>query len=142
MRTVKDILESKGNEVRSIDQSETVYEAISLMDTHHIGSLVVMHEGKLVGVITERDYCCKVTLRGKQSRTTKVAEIMSDKVVVTSPDSSMNECMALMTGRRMRHLPVMHEGELLGLISIGDVVKEVIEEQNVLIEQLESYIHS
>jgi len=142
MRTVKDILESKGNEVRSIDQSETVYDAISLMDTHHIGSLVVTHEGKLAGVISERDYCCKVTLRGKQSRTTKVSEIMSDQVVVTSPGGTINECMALMTGRRIRHLPVMDEGNLVGLISIGDVVKEVIEEQNYVIGQLESYIHS
>jgi len=142
MRTVKDILESKGNEVRSIDQSETVYDAISLMDTHHIGSLVVTHEGKLAGVISERDYCCKVTLRGKQSRTTKVSEIMSDQVVVTSPGGTINECMALMTGRRIRHLPVLDEGNLVGLISIGDVVKEVIEEQNFVIGQLESYIHS
>ena len=142
MRTVKDILENKGNEVRSIDQSETVYDAISLMDTHHIGSLVVTHEGKLSGVVTERDYCCKVTLRGKQARNTKVSEIMSDRVVVTSLDGTMNECMALMTGRRMRHLPVMEDGNLVGLISIGDVVKEVIEEQNFMIGQLESYIHS
>jgi CBS domain-containing protein len=142
MRTVKDILESKGNEVRTVDQSESVYDAISLMDTHHIGSLVVTHEGKLAGVVTERDYCCKVTLRGKQARTTKVSEIMSDRVIVTSPDGTMNECMALMTGRRMRHLPVMDDGKLVGLVSIGDIVKEVIEEQNFMIGQLESYIHS
>jgi len=142
MRTVKDILATKGSNVVTIDQKQSVYDAIMLMDTHHIGSLVVTDEGELAGVITERDYACKVMVKGKQSKSTTIQEIMSDKLVVARPDTTINECMALMTGKRIRHLPVLDEGKLVGLISIGDVVKEVIDEQSFVIEQLESYIHS
>lgn len=142
MRTVKDILVTKGSNVVTIDRKQSVYDAILLMDTHHIGSLVVTDQGELAGVITERDYACKVMIKGKQSKTTKIEEIMSKKLVVARPETTINECMALMTGKRIRHLPVLDDGKLVGLISIGDVVKEVIDEQNVMIEQLESYIHS
>jgi CBS domain-containing protein len=142
MRTVKDILVTKGDNVVTIDHKQSVYDAILLMDTHHIGSLVVTDNGELVGVISERDYACKVIIRGKQSKTTNVDEIMSGKVVVARPETTINECMALMTGKHIRHLPVLDDGKLVGLISIGDVVKEVIDEQSFVIEQLESYIHS
>ena len=142
MRTVKDILVTKGKNVVTIDRKQSVYDAILLMDTHNIGSLVVTNEGDLAGVITERDYACKVIVKGKQSKSTRIEEIMSDNLVIVRPDSTINECMALMTSKRIRHLPVLDEGKLAGLISIGDVVKEVIDEQNFVIEQLESYIHS
>ncbi len=142
MRTVKDILVTKGSNVITIDRKQTVYDAILLMDTHHIGSLVVTDQGELAGVITERDYACKIIVKGKQSKTTNVEEIMSENLVVARPATTMNECMALMTDKRIRHLPVLEDGKLVGLISIGDVVKEVIDEQNFMIEQLESYIHS
>lgn len=142
MRTVKDILVTKGDNVVTIDRKQSVYDAILLMDTHHIGSLVVTDNGELVGVITERDYACKVIIKGKQSKTTNVDEVMSGKVVVARPETTINECMALMTGKHIRHLPVLDDGKLVGLISIGDVVKEVIDEQSFVIEQLESYIHS
>ena len=142
MRTVKDILVTKGGNVVTIDRKQSVYDAILLMDTHNIGSLVVTDNGELVGVISERDYACKVIIKGKQSKTTNVDEIMSGKVVVARPETTINECMALMTGKHIRHLPVLDDGKLVGLISIGDVVKEVIDEQSFVIEQLESYIHS
>ena len=142
MRTVKDILVTKGDNVVTIDRKQSVYDAILLMDTHHIGSLVVTDNGELVGVISERDYACKVIIKGKQSKTTNVDEIMSGKVVVARPETTINECMALMTGKHIRHLPVLEDGKLVGLISIGDVVREVIDEQSFVIEQLESYIHS
>ena len=142
MRTVKDILKTKGHDVKTIDRNETVYEGILPMDTYHIGALLVTEEGELAGVVTERDYACKVVIKGRQSKTTPIGDIMSDKIVVVNPETTINECMALMTNKRIRHLPVIDEGELVGVISIGDVVKEVIEEKNFVIEQLESYIHS
>lgn len=142
MRTVRDILKTKGRDVKTIDRNETVYDAILLMDSHHIGSLLVTDEGELAGVVTERDYACKVVIKGRQSKATPIGDIMSDKIVVVNPETTINECMALMTNKRIRHLPVIDEGELVGVVSIGDVVKEVIEEQNFVIEQLESYIHS
>jgi CBS domain-containing protein len=142
MRTVKDILKTKGNNVQTIDRNESVYDAIMLMDTHHIGSLVVTDAGELAGVVTERDYACKVVIKGRQSKKTPIGDIMTAKLVVAKLDTTINECMALMTSKHIRHLPVLEEGELVGLISIGDVVKEVIDEQNFVIEQLESYIHS
>ncbi len=142
MRTVKDILATKGNDVVTIDHKQSVYDAIMLMDSHHIGSLVVTAEGALAGVITERDYACKVIVKGKQSKSTTINEIMSDKLVVAKPETTINECMALMTNKHIRHLPVLDGEKLVGLISIGDVVKEVIDEQNFVIGQLESYIHS
>lgn len=142
MRTVADILQTKGDDIKTIDELSTVYEAIIMMNTHHIGSLVVTRKGKLAGIVSERDYACKVAIVGKQSKNTPISEIMSSHVVVAKRDSSLNECMALMTSKRVRHLPVLENDELVGLVSIGDVVKEIIDEQNVVIEQLESYIHS
>ncbi len=140
MRTVKDILETKGDDVKTIDAEQSVLEAIREMDAHHIGSLVVLSKGKLVGMISERDYTCKVTVQGKKADQTPVADIMTKRVVVVNRNTSINECMALMTKKRLRHLPVMEDGRLLGLASIGDVVKEIIDEQEFVIKQLESYI--
>ncbi len=142
MRTVKDILQTKGDDVKTIEQNQSVLNAIVMMDTHHIGSLVVMDKDEMVGVVTERDYACKVTVKGKQAKKTPVSEIMSKTVVVAKRDTTLNECMALMTAKRMRHLPVLENDQLVGLVSIGDVVKEIIDEQNIMIGQLESYIHS
>ncbi len=142
MRTVKDILTTKGNEVKTIDSKRSVFEAIVMMDDHHIGCLVVTVDGRLAGVVTERDYACKIIVKGRASKSTQIGEIMSERLVVVKPDTTINECMALMTDKRIRHLPVLDGEELVGLVSIGDVVKEVIDEQNFVIEQLESYIHS
>lgn len=142
MRSVRDILTTKGNAVKTIDCKRSVYDAIVMMDDNHIGSLVVTDEGKLAGLVTERDYASKIIIRGRASKTTQIGEIMSDRLVVVKPDTTINECMALMTDKRIRHLPVLDGEELVGLVSIGDVVKEVIDEQNFVIEQLESYIHS
>ena len=142
MRTVKDILHTKGDNVKTIEQNQPVYDAIVMMAEDNIGCLVVMTEGEMVGVMTERDYACKVAVKGKSSKDTPVSDIMTEKVIVAKRDTTINECMALMTGKRMRHLPVIEEGSLVGLISIGDVVKEIIDEQSFVIEQLESYIHS
>lgn len=143
MRTVKDILETKGHDIITVDSQTSVYDAVVLLDKHHIGSLVVTDGGKLAGVVTERDYACKVVIKGKSSRKMPVSEIMSARLVVVKPDTTINECMALMTDKHIRHLPVLDGGDnLVGLVSIGDVVKEVIDEQNFVIGQLESYIHS
>ena len=142
MRSVRDILITKGNDVKTIDCKRSVYDAIVMMDDNHIGSLVVTDEGKLAGVVTERDYACKIIIKGRSSKTTRIGEIMSERLVVVRPDTTINECMALMTDKRIRHLPVLDGEQLVGLVSIGDVVKEVIDEQSFVIEQLESYIHS
>ena len=142
MRSVRDILITKGNDVKTIDCKRSVYDAIVMLDDNHIGSLVVTDEGKLAGVVTERDYACKIIIKGRSSKTTRIGEIMSERLVVVRPDTTINECMALMTDKRIRHLPVLDGEQLVGLVSIGDVVKEVIDEQSFVIEQLESYIHS
>lgn len=142
MRTVRDILQTKGSVVFTIDQAKTVYDALVRMDEHQIGSLMVTQEGKLAGMVTERDYASKVVIKGKRSQSTPIQEIMTKKLVVTKCDTTINECMALMTEKHVRHLPVIDDGKLLGLVSIGDVVREIIDEQEFVIGQLESYIHS
>lgn len=142
MRTVNDILTTKGDDVKTIQIGQSVFAAISDMNTHHIGSLLVMDGDKLKGVVTERDYTCKVTLEGKDARDTPVENIMTRRLVVVKQDTSLNECMALMTRKRVRHLPVVEKKKLVGLVSIGDVVKEIIDEQSFVIQQLESYIYS
>lgn len=142
MRTVKDILQTKGTDVFTIDQAKTVYDALMAMEAHKIGSLMVTDHGELAGMVTERDYASKVIIKGRQSKSTPVHEIMTKKLVVAKCDTTINECMALMTDRHVRHLPVVEEGKLFGLVSIGDVVKEIIDEQSFVIEQLESYIQS
>jgi CBS domain-containing protein len=138
--TVNQLLRRKGREVYSCRPDTTVYEALQLMAEKNVGALLVLEAGRLVGIFSERDYARKVILHGKSSRETPVQEIMTRKVYRVRPDDSMEECMALMTARHIRHLPVMVGEQVVGVISIGDVVKEIIEEQGFVIEQLENYI--
>jgi CBS domain-containing protein len=140
MKKVRDILEIKGREVWSIGPSESVFDALKLMAEKGIGALVVLEAGKVVGIISERDYARKVILQGRSSPTTLVGEIMTARVAYAQLQQNIDECMAIMTERRIRHLPVMEDGLLIGVISIGDLVKSIIAEQRFIIEQLERYI--
>lgn len=140
LTTVGQLVSRKGNEVFSTQSDATVFEALELMAEKEIGSLLVFAGEKLAGVFSERDYARKVILKGKSSRDTRVWEIMTENVVYVRPDQTMADCMALMTDKRIRHLPVLDEGEVVGVISIGDVVKEIISEQEFVIGQLENYI--
>jgi CBS domain-containing protein len=140
MVTVRQLLGRKGQDVWSIDVEEPVLEAIQLMADKHVGALPVTRNGELVGVISERDYARKVILLGRSSAETQVWQIMSSPVVTVSPDQDVRQCMQLMTHRRIRHLPVVEQGRMIGVISIGDLVRAVIEEQDHTIEQLERFI--
>lgn len=141
MKTVNELLRTKGGNVWSIGPDATVYEALAVMAEKDVGALLVLDKaGQLVGVLSERDYARKIVLKGKTSRETLVREIMTEKVLGVRPDQTIEECMALMTNKRIRHLPVLEEGRLAGVISIGDVVKAIISEQEFVIEQLENYI--
>ena len=142
MATVRHLLDRKGRAIFSIGPDEPVLEGIRLMAEHHVGALLVMKGDQLVGIVSERDYARKVILKGHSSADTPVSQIMSSPVITVSLTNSVQECMQLMTSRRLRHLPVVEGGEVLGMISIGDLVKAVMEEQKQTIEQLESYIHS
>jgi len=140
MTKVKDILALKGQSVWFVAPDSSVYDAMKLMAEKGIGALMVMQGEKLVGIISERDYARKVILQGRASRTTQVREIMTSHVLYAQPEQNIEECMALMTDKRVRHLPVFDEGRMLGVISIGDLVKSIITEQKFMIEQLEKYI--
>jgi len=140
MRTVRDILETKGHDVWSIGPSALVYDAMKLMADKEIGALLVLEGAKLAGIISERDYARKIILQGRSSLTTEVREIMTSRVVYVEPERNVEECMALMTDKRIRHLPVVEAGQLCGVISIGDLVKAIIAEQQFIIQQLERYI--
>ena len=140
MITVKRLLEKKGSEIWSIPPHAMVYEALSLMAEKNIGAVLVIDGGVLVGILSERDYARKIILKGKRSVDTLVWEIMTPDVIFVNPDQTLEECMALMTEKRIRHLPVFSREELVGMISIGDVVKELISEKEFVIEQLENYI--
>ncbi|HEY3305457.1 MAG TPA: CBS domain-containing protein [Candidatus Binatia bacterium] len=142
MAKVKDILALKGQSVWSIAPDSSVYNAMKLMAEKGIGALMVIDGEKLVGILSERDYARKVILQGRASRTTQVREIMTSHVLYAQPEQNIEECMALMTDKRVRHLPVYEEGRLVGVISIGDLVKSIITEQKFIIEQLERYISS
>ncbi len=135
------ILNQKDGNVFSISPDSTVFEAIEMMDGKNVGALLVMEGKKLVGIISERDYTRKVFLRGKRSRQTKVAEIMSTDVSTTHPCEGVDQCLRLMTDKRIRHLPVVDGDTVVGVISIGDLVKHIISCQSAAIEHLESYIH-
>jgi CBS domain-containing protein len=141
MTTVKHVLDEKGNDVHFIHPDASVFDALKLMAENDIGSLVVLEGDKLVGIITERHYARKIVLKGKTSPGTLVRDIMSTKVICARPDQSVEECMAVMTARAVRHLPVLEQGRLVGIVSIGDMVKSVIGDQKFIIEQLEHYIH-
>lgn len=142
MKTVKEILEAKSHKLLSISPQASVLDALKLMAERDVGALVVLDGNGLAGIFSERDYARKVILHGKSSKATPVSEIMTQKVVCVRPDQSVEECMALMTDKRIRHLPVLDGRTVIGVISIGNVVKEVISEQRFVIEQLEHYIHS
>lgn len=138
--TVKDILRSKGHGYLGIMPDATAYAALEIMAVKDVGALLVMDAGKLVGVFSERDYARKVILKGKSSRTTTVGELMSSPPICASPELTIGECMVMMNSNHIRHLPVMHNGEVTGVVSIGDVVGAIIRSQEATITQLESYI--
>ena len=140
MKTVGQLLDQKGHQIYSVDPDAPVFEAIKLMQEHGVGALLVMKNRRLVGIISERDYARKVILKGRSSKTTPIRDIMTAPVVCIGPERSIEECMALMTDKRVRHLPVLKGMELVGIVSIGDVVKATIAEQKFLIDQLERYI--
>ncbi len=140
MAKVKKILQEKGSVVFSVEPNITVYSAIELMCEKNIGGLLIVENGNLTGIFTERDYARKLILKGKSSKDTKISELMTGNPYTVSLDTSIEECMSMMSGKRIRHLPVVEEGKLIGMISIGDVVKHIIEEQKEIIGHLESYI--
>ena len=140
MNRVKDILRNKGDQIWSVSADATVRDALQEMADKNIGAVLVMDRGHLAGIFSERDYARKVVLQGRRSDETLVREVMTSQVVGVRPDDTVDECMAIMTDRRIRHLPVVEGGEVSGIVSIGDVVKSIISEQQFLIEQLELYI--
>ena len=140
MKLVQHLLDAKGREVISISPDASVFDAIKLMGDREIGSLVVMQGDTLAGIVTERDYARKVILKGRASDSTPVAEIMTVHVLTTAPETTVDECMQLMTDRKCRHLPVVEGGKVVAMISIGDIVQAIIADQKEEIEQLEHYI--
>ena len=140
MKTVSEILKLKGSEVFSVSPDSSVYDALRIMADKQIGALLVVDEGEVSGIMSERDYARKVILQGKLSKDTLVREIMSPRVLYVTKEQSTEDCMALMINKRIRHLPVFENERLAGLISIGDVVKAVIDEKEFTIDQLVNYI--
>jgi CBS domain-containing protein len=142
MKTVKQLLQGKGDAVHTIAPEQTVFEALRLMAEKDVGALLVTSGTSLCGIMSERDYARKVILLGKSSHELAVRDIMTERVITVQTAQTVDDCMALMTARRIRHLPVVENDRLLGILSIGDLVKAVIAEQGETIRQLESYIHS
>ena len=141
MKTLKQMLAGKHRPLAVVSPNDSVFHALTLMAQHNVGALMVLDGEQLVGIFSERDYARKIILHGKSSKETLVSEIMSDRVAYVMPGATLDECMALMTEKRFRHLPVLEEdGNVAGMISIGDLVKETISDQKFLIEQLERYI--
>ncbi len=140
MKWVSDILDAKGREVHSVGPDSTVFEALRVMSDRGIGAVLIMENDQLAGILTERDYARKVVLLGRSSRDLPVREIMTRKVLCVSPERTIEECMALCTAHRARHLPVVDRKQVVGIVSIGDLVKTVIAEQQHLIEELQQYI--
>lgn len=142
MQTVRQLVNSKAHRLLSIQPDNTIYDALRKMSEHDVGALIVLKDKKLVGIFSERDYARKVILEGKTSKQTLISEIMTKQVICVSPDRTADECMALMTEKRVRHLPVIENKLVVALISIGDVVREMISDQKQTIAQLEQYIMS
>ncbi len=138
--TVRQLINKKGNEVWSIQADATIFEALELMSDKGVGALIVFDQNQLAGIFSERDYARKVILKGKSSHDTRISEIMTRQVICVRPEQTMTDCMALMTDKHIRHLPVLEGDKVIGVISIGDVVKEIISAQEFLIEQMENYI--
>lgn len=142
MKTARQLLQGKPGVLCTIGPDASVFDSLGLMAEKNVGALLVVEKDGLVGIVSERDYARKVILKGKSSHDTPVREIMTERPVCVQPDNNIEECMALMTDKRIRHLPVIENGKLIGMLSIGDLVKETIAEQQFMIRQLESYIHS
>ena len=140
MQTVSQLLLGKGSQIYSVAPTDSVLRAIEIMATRHIGALLVMNQGTLAGIISERDYARKVILKNRSSHDTPVSEIMTSPAITVGPTDTVHRCMQLMTESRFRHLPVVESGRVVGMLSIGDLVKAVMEEQSAQIEQLERYI--
>jgi CBS domain-containing protein len=140
MQTVSQLLKVKGGQIFAVAPTDSVLQAIELMATRHVGALLVMNQGSLQGIISERDYARKVILKNRSSSDTRVSDIMTASPVTVAPDQTVHQCMELMTEGRFRHLPVVESGQVIGMLSIGDLVKAVIEEQQDQIAQLERYI--
>ena len=140
MKTLQRVLDTKGHQVFSTGPDASVFDALEQMAKHDVGALIVMEDGKVIGIFSERDYARKIILAGKSSRKTPVSELMTDRVVYARPELSLEQCLALMTDKRIRHLPVMRGDDLVGVVSIGDLVKGIIDDQRFLISQLESYV--
>ena len=138
---IRNILQTKSSTVHSISPEASVLDALRQMEETNVGALIVMDGGKLVGIVSERDYARKVILKGRTSSDTSVNDIMSTKVICATPDQTVEECMAVMTAKAVRHLPVLDQKAVVGIVSIGDLVKAIIGEQQFMIEQLENYIH-
>lgn len=140
MHTVRHLLQGKAPDIHAVTPDSPVIDAIRLMAAKFIGAVLVMESGRLVGILSERDYARKVVLQGRSSATTRVSEIMTSQLVTVAPGDKVEQCMQLVTERRIRHLPVMEGGQLVGVISIGDLVKAVIEQQKADLDQLHRYI--
>ena len=139
--SIRSILNSKGSDVMSVSPDTSVFDALQKMSDANVGALLVMDNDRLVGIISERDYARKVILMGRASSETPVSAIMSKQVVCVTPEQTVEECMGMMTAKAVRHLPVLENNQVVGVVSIGDLVKSIIGEQQFVIEQLEHYIH-
>ena len=140
MKTVTQLLRGKGHGILSVSPDTPVFDALQVMADKNVGALLVLERGELVGIFSERDYARKIILKGKASKETPVREIMSSHVLYVRPEQTIEDCMALMTDKHVRHLPVLDQGKVIGVISIGDVVKALIAEQQFIIAQLQNYI--
>ncbi len=140
MKSVRQVLKDKGYAVETVAPETSVYEALQKLSNREVGALVVLEEGEICGLFSERDYARKVVLQGRSSKETQVQEIMTRRVITLEPQQTVEACMVLMTDKRIRHLPVLEDGRLIGIVSIGDIVKAMIEAQRLTIEELESYI--
>ena len=140
MNTIGHLLKSKGNDILSVEPNATVFEALQIMSENNVGALLVIHKGKLVGVFSERDYARKIILKGKQSKDTSVSELMTKEVLYINPQSTIQDCLVVMSTKHIRHMPVLEEEKLIGIVTIGDIVKQIISEQKTTIQELEQYI--
>jgi len=140
MQTVSDILRTKGNDVVAVNPNDSVLHALGVMAEHEVGAVLVIDEDKLVGILSERDYARKVVLAGRSSKDSRIGDVMTSQVICVSPERTVDECMALVTDRRVRHLPVVEHKRVIGVVSIGDLVKAMIAHQEFTITQLQMYI--